>query len=298
MICGFHEKGRIGLDYYVQSVLNVISFIEENLNEEISLNQVIEVSNFSKYHFLRIFKAVSGTTLNEYLRRRRLTKAAEELLHTDEGILDIAIRFSYSSQESFTRAFKDMYGETPYVYRQNGIHRIYLDKVLLTEKILNIKEGASSMVPKIVYKEGFTLVGMKYEGKNDNNEIPMLLHKFFLRLKEIKHRVNHKVSYGYNTWTDKIIETGEFTYIAGVEVEDESDLPEGMVYIKVPRNKYALFSINSLIEDIGKSISDIYSKWLPMTGLELADNYDFEFLNAEFIPNDENSELYFYVPIK
>lgn len=64
------------------------------------------------------------------------------------------------------------------------------------------------MKPEIVEKDGFTLVGMKYEVKNENAEIPMLWFKFFLRLKEIKNRVNSGVSYGYDTWTEKINETG------------------------------------------------------------------------------------------
>jgi len=286
------------LNYYFQSILNAIDFIEENLDEDISLNQVTEVTGFSKYHFLRIFKSISGSTLNEYIRKRRLTKSANYLLLTHEGILDIAIRFGYSSQESFTRAFKDMYGQTPYVYRRNGIHRTYLDKVLLTEKILNMKEGINVMKPEIVEKEGFTLVGMKYEGKNDNGEIPLLWYNFFLRLKEIKNRVNNSVSYGYDTWTEKINETGEFTYIAGVEVEDDTCVPEDMVCIKVPGNKYAVFTMDSIIEDVGKTVGEIYSKWLPEAGLQLADNYDFEYYNENFKPNDENSKLYFYVPIK
>ena len=154
------------------------------------------------------------------------------------------------------------------------------------------------MKPKIVEKNGFILLGMRYDGKNENDEISMLWHSFLERLNEIKNRVDSNESYGYDTWTEKINETGEFTYIAGVEVKDASTIPEGMTCIKIPDNKYAVFTMASTIEDVGKTVSEIYRKWLPESGLELCDSYDFEYYNEDFKHNDENSKLYFYVPIK
>ncbi|SCY73011.1 GyrI-like domain-containing protein [Alkaliphilus peptidifermentans] len=153
------------------------------------------------------------------------------------------------------------------------------------------------MMPEIIEKEGFTLVGVMYEGKNQNNEIITLWDNFIMRLKEIKNRIGSS-RYGYDTWTEKINETGEFIYVAGVEVEDDSDVPEGMVSIKIPSNRYAVFTIDSVLEDVHKTVGEIFSKWLPKAGLKVADNYDFEYYNENFKPDDHNSKIYFYVPIK
>jgi len=153
------------------------------------------------------------------------------------------------------------------------------------------------MMPEIIEKEGFTLGGVKYEGKNENNEIITLWDDFIMRLKEIKNRTGSS-RYGYDTWTEKINETGEFIYVAGVEVEDDSGVPEGMVSIKIPSNRYAVFTIDSVLEDVHNTVGQIFSKWLPEAGLKVADNYDFEYYNENFKPDDHNSKIYFYVPIK
>lgn len=71
-----------------------------------------------------------------------------------------------------------------------------------------------------------------------------------------------------------------------------------MVCIKVPGNKYAVFKIDSIIEDVGKTVREIYNKWLPEAQLELADNYDFEYYNEGFKPDDKDSKINFYIPIK
>ncbi|ERJ11376.1 arginyl-tRNA synthetase protein [Haloplasma contractile SSD-17B] len=154
------------------------------------------------------------------------------------------------------------------------------------------------MNPEIVIKESFTIIGLKYEGRNENNEIIKLWQRLSERVKEIKNRTIPNVSYGYDTWTEKINDTGEFTYIAGVKVESDTHVPEGMTCIKVPCNKYAVFTIGSILEDVGEMVGNIYKNRLPELGLEIADHYDFEYYKENFKPNDKNSKIYFFVPIK
>lgn len=103
---------------YETVIQKTITWIEANLHEPISANDLNHISGFSKYHFHRIFQAAVGMSVSEYIRIRRLANAASTLLHTDERIIDIAIFYQFDSQESFTSAFKKLYSLPPGRYRK------------------------------------------------------------------------------------------------------------------------------------------------------------------------------------
>ncbi|MEY9974676.1 AraC-like DNA-binding protein [Lysinibacillus sp. RC46] len=102
-------------DWLIQKTIN---WIESHLHERISANDIDAVSGFSRYHFHRVFQTSVGMSVTEYIRMRRLANAAVILLHTDERIIDIAFYYQFESQESFTRAFKKLYGLPPGQYRK------------------------------------------------------------------------------------------------------------------------------------------------------------------------------------
>lgn len=99
-------------------IKRIILYVEENLHEPLTLESVASQSYFSKYHFHRIFLSSIGMTVTEYIRLRRLANASSDLLYTNERILDIAYYYRFESQESFTRAFKEIYKLPPGKYRK------------------------------------------------------------------------------------------------------------------------------------------------------------------------------------
>lgn len=103
---------------YDPDIRSAIAYIEQNLQEPLTLASVARASGFSKYHFHRIFQSQVGMTVAEYIRLRRLANASTMLLHTDERIIDIAFAFQFHSQEAFTRAFKQVYKLSPGKYRR------------------------------------------------------------------------------------------------------------------------------------------------------------------------------------
>ncbi|KAJ49163.1 AraC family transcriptional regulator [Clostridium tetanomorphum] len=96
-----------------------IEYIEHNLNNKIELKDIADNVFLSKYHFHRVFHAVVGEPVAEYIRKRRLMAAANELLNTNSKIVDIAFKYQFSSQEVFTKAFKRLYGIPPREFRIN-----------------------------------------------------------------------------------------------------------------------------------------------------------------------------------
>jgi AraC family transcriptional regulator len=112
---------------YRQRILQVQLFIQEHLDEELSLDRLARVAHFSPCHFHRIFRGIVGEGVNEYVRRLRLESAAVALKTTDWSILDIALRAGYNAHEAFTRAFRQMFGASPSQYRA-GQHPLYVPK--------------------------------------------------------------------------------------------------------------------------------------------------------------------------
>jgi AraC family transcriptional regulator len=95
---------------YKQRILQVQMYIQQNLDRDLSLKELAAKSYFSEYHFHRIFRAVVGEPLKEHIRRFRLERAASDLKHTNNSIINIAFDAGYQTHEAFTRAFKSVFG--------------------------------------------------------------------------------------------------------------------------------------------------------------------------------------------
>jgi len=106
-------------DYNVR-INKVFSYIDEHLDADLSLNIVSEVAFFSPFHFHRVFKFITGETLNEYVTRRRIEKSAIGLIHKNLGISEISMTNGFNSNSSFTRAFKKYYGVSPTAFKKQN----------------------------------------------------------------------------------------------------------------------------------------------------------------------------------
>ena len=98
-------------------VQNSIDYIEKHLCENIKLSEIAKQSYFSEYYFHRLFRKTTGASVMEYIRKRRLTKAARDLAETDEKVINVAVKYQFGSTEAFSRASKRMYGMSPKEYR-------------------------------------------------------------------------------------------------------------------------------------------------------------------------------------
>lgn len=95
-----------------------IDYIEDNLTEAISLEGVSAVAGYSLFHFSRLFLELIGETPGDYIRKRRLSEAARELVNSRKSILDIALDYQFQSQEAFSRSFKRFFRASPGTYRK------------------------------------------------------------------------------------------------------------------------------------------------------------------------------------
>jgi AraC family transcriptional regulator len=284
---------------YVKPVLHALAYIEQNLTRDLTPDDVAREAAFSRYHFHRIFLAVTGHSLAGYIRRRRLTEAARTLTETRDKIIDVAFGYRFETPESFSRAFKNMYGVPPGQYRNQKNHFVALHQPKIGPDILTLLKERTNMDVKILTKQAFKIIGMRYFGENKNQEIKQLWDIFLPWMESIKSRINKSFSYGICYPVEGGSGDAALEYIAAVEVSDLHDLPAEMVGITIPTQKYAVFTHKGSVDKIPKTYQAIYAVWQPKSGYELMKAPDFEYYDQRFDPdNPEASELEIYIPIK
>ena len=99
---------------------DALRYIEENLEGGIDLAQAAKIACCSAFHFQRMFSYLAGVPLAEYIRRRRMTKAAFDLQNSKDKVIDIALKYGYDSPTAFNRAFQSIHGVAPSAARQAG----------------------------------------------------------------------------------------------------------------------------------------------------------------------------------
>lgn len=102
----------------MKTIENMIDWVETNLNDEPTLEKMSDYVGYSSFYCSAKFHEVVGISFKEYIKRRKLTKAALELKETNQKIIDIAIKYGFSSNEAFTRAFQKKYGYSPRQFRK------------------------------------------------------------------------------------------------------------------------------------------------------------------------------------
>ena len=143
-----------------------IDYIEENLDKEISYDEAAHIACCSTYYFQRIFSYVSGVSLSEYIRRRKMTQAAFELQRTDNKVIDVAHKYGYSSPTSFNRAFQSVHGIAPIAAKSMGCTLCAYPSIQFSIIVL----GGSAMAYHIEEKKSIRIIGIRIPLVEDAEE--------------------------------------------------------------------------------------------------------------------------------
>ncbi|MCX7749326.1 MAG: AraC family transcriptional regulator [Clostridia bacterium] len=289
---------------YIEQLEKAILYIEERLSEDIKVEEVAGAAGYSYYHFHRIFEAVVGETVGNYLRTRRLTRAANDLIYTGKRILDIAVEYRFESQEAFNRAFKKRFKVTPGTYRKNRIDVIVGGKKELSGPTLKHLQTGITIEPVVRKIEEVKIIGLRDMTTIRTNKIPEMWGRFNIRMEEIKNRKNRIRGYGIcevdkDYDVSKFNEDTEFTEIVGIEVDAFEEIPQGMVSKTLAGGRYAVFTHKGRMDTLRMTYDYIWGTWIPYSGYTLDMRDDFEFYDERFLgPDNDLSEMDIYIPIK
>lgn len=292
---------------HLARVQKAVDFIEDNLCEELPIEQIAKVAAFSMWHFQKVFGAAVGESVKEYVRKRRLTSAMAALVSTDRRIIDIALDHQFESQESFTRAFKAMFGRNPGECRKLGASALpSLRKPRITMEYLDHLYGGMTMKPTFVTTKAKHVIGMSTHfisvtspDKNNHMLLPQLWRIYLQRAGEIKHRIGPgDVGLCEPLLAEVKGHPDEYFYMAGTEVERIEDVPAGMTAKTIPAGRFAVFTHKGQIDKIEHTMRYIFGSWLPRSGEELREAADLEVYDHRFKYGSDDSELDIYIPVK
>ena len=267
-----------------------VRYIEENLTEEINEKKVAYLSGYSYALFSRIFSIMTGYTLSEYIRLRKLTLAAEDLRKGKEKVIEIALKYGYESPDSFNIAFKKFHNISPSKVKAGAGFKIFSPL-----RLSLIIEGGNDMEVKIERKQSFKIAGLKKK-ITDNKECPELWVELFKKVSpEFLESIGTGGCYGYcynaKTQTD-------FTYMAAYDVrEEEKAVKAGLEIVEIPEEEYAVVKIKGAIpESIHNGWKYIVGTFFPENGYKHSGSPDFEYYyEGDMKSNDYEMEL--WVPI-
>jgi len=227
-----------------------------------------------------------------YARARRLTEAAKSLAGGAADILAVALDAGYGSHEAFTRAFRDQFGMTPETVRAQR----HLDNLQIQEPI-RIETVHTATIKPPRFENGRLMliagIGVHYSCEASLG-IPAQWQRFTPYIGTISSQ-RGRTAYGLRVNSD---DAGNFHYVAGVEVTSFDDMPDELVRIRVPEQRYAVFTHTGHISAIRETHHVIWSKWLPESGLKTADAPDFERYGEDFDPQTGTGTVEIWIPVE
>lgn len=268
-------------------------YIESHLADALTLDDIAAIGGVSRFHMVRAFAAATGLSVMRYVRARRLTEAARALAAGAPDILKLALEADYGSHEAFTRAFRDHFGITPEAVRSSTcLDRLKLQEPVVMDSTLTDK----LQPPRLETGKALLVAGIseRCTHENEGAGIPSQWRRFHQKVGEIPDRMG-QVAYGVCCNGD---DSGNFDYIAGVEVSDFSDLPREFGRVRIPEQKYAVFTHGEHISTIRRTVNTIWNQWLPASGLKVADAPNFERYDGNFDPLTGNGGLEIWIPIR
>lgn len=242
-----------------------IEYIEDRLQEEISVTDIAAAAGYSLYHFIRTFSQTVYHSPYDYLMRRRLSEAARELLAGDRRILDIALDYCFHNHETFSRAFKRMFSITPSQWRlcDEAPPRALMPR--LTMAYLEHINQVDFLRPVLVERDEITVAGLMVQGREN---LPQLWRNINQIVKGTSPPDREYNFYGVSTYPP-ISEETPF-YLAAVEIESSEAAPPTLVIQTLPAGSYARFIHRGSNAAIPLTQDYIYYTWLPKSDMRLA----------------------------
>lgn len=288
----------------LELIEQVLCYIDEHINEDIRFEDIAAQFHYSSFHFHRVFSAVTGRTISEYIKKRKLLYSYQKIIDSGLSITDICFMYGFKSVSTFNRLFKDAYNMTPSEARKrkNRISFLSVDTILEGYKKRISFKGDFILEPRMEQKSSFILMGYR-----EHTSLGFqVIGDVWCKLKENKDNwkpVNPVTMYAFEDYSEDFLqEPVQFYYMAAVEVDESAEVYEGVSVKKIPASNYAIFTVNGKNQngEIGKAFQYIYHSWLPNSEYCLSEKIlgDFEYYDERWDCQETSSQMEIWIPIE
>lgn len=283
------------------NILYLVNLIEEDLSLNHNLESLSNQVGYSKYHLHKMFTNIVGMSMHQYIKNRRLSEAAKQLLCTDSSILDIALDAGYESQQSFTDAFKAVFDKSPKAFR-NKMLMLSLTPRFVSREYTHEMIGERIMKVRLEYGYEMMLAGFCSSTLKGFFVIPRLWKKLHRAKDKINSRTTHDWVYGFNDYGNaKQLKDGRlsFNYMACVEISEKNNADTTMMIKTLPKSRYAIFAFRAKPQDSVESVMGyIYKEWFPSSTYQLNEQAKYDFVKyGESLDAQGIADIEVWVPI-
>ncbi|WP_236354748.1 AraC family transcriptional regulator [Konateibacter massiliensis] len=269
-----------------------IEFMESHLLENITSLEVADSVHMSHFYYQHGFKILTGYTVGEYIRSRRLTLAGMELVQSKDKVIDIAYKYGYETPESFAKAFSRFHGFSPSQIRQNSYRLQTFNRLFVKISV----EGGTNMDYRIEKKEAFQVLGLGKEFSMEKAyaELPQYWTDYYKKYGSPKEA---PVAGMYGI-CDDMQGNGKFRYIIA-DTYEGGEVPDGFEVVEIPAYSWAIFTCLGPMPGALQTVNTrIFSEWLPNNReYEIAADISIEmYTDGDNSAADYLSEI--WVPVK
>ncbi len=264
------RKGKT-MASYEDRLLRVLDYIYTNPAGDLSLDTLADVAAMSRFHWHRVFRAMTGETCAQAVRRVRLHRAAVMLVQSDRSLKAIAAEVGYPSLSSFSRAFQAAHGLTPGAFRTRGEH---LPPLLISERgeypvyPIEINEQPARRLASISHKGLYPGIGKAFES----------LSAVFTSRNLWPHA---RGMVGVYFDDPEAVAAEELRSLAGVVIDDALTVTDPLEETHLPGGRYAVMHYKGPYSGLAGAYKHMYGVWLPQSGEELGDHPPIEvYLNG------------------
>lgn len=294
---------------YKNRINRVFEFIDQNLGSDLSLNTIAEIAFFSPFHFHRIFKFITGETLNEYVNRQKIEKSTLDLLHKNITTTEIAHKYGFSDNSSFSRAFKKYFGISPTEFKQQNPNR--------HSKIRQLESKNGQDYPD--YEKYICIINnlKKWIKMNANIEIkempkmdlayvssigPQNLESAYQKLMKwatpqgLMNEQTKMVTIYHDSF--KVTEANKVRMSASILLNKPVEADGEIGLTSIQKGKFIVGSFEIRLNEFEKSWTGLFL-WMSENGYKKADKNPFEIYHNNFNEHPERKAIVdFYIPIE
>lgn len=250
---------------WLNAMNNAVEYIEANITQKIDIEEVSRTALSSIFYFQRMYHMITGVTVAEYIRRRRLTLAVQDII-SGEKIINVAHKYGYETPEAFTKAFGKMYGISPTAARESGVNLKAYPKLSFHISI----KGDKDIKYRIFHKGSFAVIGKQTRvtmiDEQNFSEVPKFWEKCMKdgSYQCISSKAGKLGVLGISKGFDKY--KYEFNYMIAIE-EIQGTIPKGYVSEVIPAATWVAFeAVGPAPEALQDLLRRIYSEWMPSMG--------------------------------
>lgn len=280
---------------WIERLNKAINYMEEHLTEEMDYEQIAKIACCSTYHFQRMFAYMANVSLSEYIRRRRMSLAAVELQDSDKKIVDVALKYGYSSPTAFNRAFQSIHGVPPSVVKDGAAALRAFPPISFKITV----KGAEEMNYRIEKKEAFRIIGTEQplhkEIEKNFEIVPQMWQKAAMdgTIPKLESMMDSQPAgiLGISVCSNDVAEWKYFIAVASTKPIDDT-----LEEYTVSPFTWAIFSGEGQCPQAIQELEQrIVTEWLPTSGYEYDNGPDIElYLNKD----PQKAEFEVWIPIR